>query len=487
MRCDWQCPHKKCTKLCGELCDRGPCNVPCPKLIPDCKHPCIGLCGEVCPPICRICDPELLDDPYLGPPEADARFVLLEDCNHVLGVTDLDRWVQLSMTGGRSEDREEEHRGSDSMDTAHKGSDFAHDAETEDQRDDKNKPRDRSDEEDEMGNEGQAAAAGGERQEEDTEMTDRSIKLPECSRCKTPIRRNLRYGNFVKKALKEVEEIKRRCRGDPTAVDKLYRKVEQAKTHLPHDLRQQVQSLFSKPDVPSESLLSTKFYQISMITDANNLLIQVSSAMTRWQDLANTYKTVKADLDHLIAWTLQPRNILSDQERLDVRQEFKRLAILIPLMHCLHAIKEDKIEVEPRLMCRLAACVRQLQVLGSVNDHDLDEGRRLQEELKDVVQNPYTILTDEERESIIKAVALPTGSWYACPKGHYYVIGECGRPMEVASCPECRNQIGGQNHALVNRNREAPEFDNAPGPRWTEEDDLEYAIRLQEEEFINWH
>ncbi|KAJ7333528.1 NFX1-type zinc finger-containing protein 1 [Desmophyllum pertusum] len=41
------CIHR-CTKLCGELCDRPRCNVPCTKLLP-CRHPCIGLCGETMP------------------------------------------------------------------------------------------------------------------------------------------------------------------------------------------------------------------------------------------------------------------------------------------------------------------------------------------------------------------------------------------------------------------------------------------------------
>ena len=69
--------------------------------------------------------------------------------------------------------------------------------------------------------------------------------------------------------------------------------------------------------------------------------------------------------------------------------------------------------------------------------------------------------------------------------GHYYVIGECGRPTEVASCPECRSAIGGENHALVGGNRQAPEFDNAEGPVWTEERDLEYALMLQQQEFVS--
>ena len=37
-------------------------------------------------------------------------------------------------------------------------------------------------------------------------------------------------------------------------------------------------------------------------------------------------------------------------------------------------------------------------------------------------------------------------TWYKCPNGHLYVVGECGGPMQQGRCPECRQQIGGMNH-----------------------------------------
>jgi hypothetical protein len=68
--------------------------------------------------------------------------------------------------------------------------------------------------------------------------------------------------------------------------------------------------------------------------------------------------------------------------------------------------------------------------------------------------------------------------------GHYYVIGECTRPMEVGSCPECHSPIGGELHALVQGNRHAPEFDGAPGPRWSEDEDYQLAVLMQQQEYV---
>lgn len=39
-----------------------------------------------------------------------------------------------------------------------------------------------------------------------------------------------------------------------------------------------------------------------------------------------------------------------------------------------------------------------------------------------------------------------TGHWYRCENGHPFTIGECGRAMEEALCPQCNAPVGGRNH-----------------------------------------
>lgn len=48
----------------------------------------------------------------------------------------------------------------------------------------------------------------------ETDTKNNSIQLPECPRCKTPIRRNLRYSNYVKTQLELIEKIKLKQYGD---------------------------------------------------------------------------------------------------------------------------------------------------------------------------------------------------------------------------------------------------------------------------------
>ncbi|XP_042904468.1 NFX1-type zinc finger-containing protein 1 [Parasteatoda tepidariorum] len=87
--CTWACIHKRCSRLCHELCDRTPCDKNCPEIL-ECGHACLGYCGEPCPEVCKICDPEnelfdLTEKRTLrsGRVISNEKYILLEDCNHV--------------------------------------------------------------------------------------------------------------------------------------------------------------------------------------------------------------------------------------------------------------------------------------------------------------------------------------------------------------------------------------------------------------------
>ena len=55
------------------MCDITPCDEPCEKLL-KCNHPCVGFCGDPCPPLCRECDKEDLTEIFFGTEdEPDAR------------------------------------------------------------------------------------------------------------------------------------------------------------------------------------------------------------------------------------------------------------------------------------------------------------------------------------------------------------------------------------------------------------------------------
>ena len=65
--------------------------------------------------------------------------------------------------------------------------------------------------------------------------------------------------------------------------------------------------------------------------------------------------------------------------------------------------------------------------------------------LNDLFENTFLYNLDKITLKILKSKNLGT-QWYKCPKGHLYIVGECGRPTEESVCPECNSQIGGLDH-----------------------------------------
>lgn len=97
--------------------------------------------------------------------EPDARFVYLEDCGHCIESSAMDQWMQ-----SRFESKQDE------------------------------------------------ADVGANN-------NSNSIQLPECPRCKTPIRRNLRYSKYVKTQLALIEKIKLKQYGDNEANKEGHRRL----------------------------------------------------------------------------------------------------------------------------------------------------------------------------------------------------------------------------------------------------------------------
>ena len=93
--CSIGCKHEVCKKTCGELCERKPCNKRCEEIM-KCGHQCYGLCGERCPEICRICNPDL--DPfkkdffYLSE-IGDNALIYKTKCGHYFEVEGFDHYI----------------------------------------------------------------------------------------------------------------------------------------------------------------------------------------------------------------------------------------------------------------------------------------------------------------------------------------------------------------------------------------------------------
>ncbi|KAF3482227.1 uncharacterized protein GIQ15_04986 [Arthroderma uncinatum] len=80
----------------------------------------------------------------------------------------------------------------------------------------------------------------------------------------------------------------------------------------------------------------------------------------------------------------------------------------------------------------------------------------VEESIRYMAKEWYEEVTQEEVEAVKAAmvsgsggIATHSGHWYLCKNGHPFAIGECGMPMQLATCPECGAVVGGQNHTAV--------------------------------------
>ena len=418
-KCKWKCEHHRCSRLCSEMCDRPPCDKPCKKSL-KCGHPCIGLCGEICPTKCRVCDRDEVCEIFFGNEEdEDARFIQLEECGHVIEVTACDAWME--------------------------------------QEDDESKPSE--------------------------------VQFKCCPKCKTQIRKSLRYGNIVKQTLQDYENIKKKqlVHLSDDLVRKfqvVQRKVQEVSSSLLNILKAKLENISCvlQPRMPGHEMslspqqinnVNTQLSYFSHIVTMVKQLSSIESTTGVYESLTELdigIKNIQDDIKRLIRFLLQ--QFLSDQQISDAESEVYRLMSLIKLLDLWCKLRaqgmHSSLTEDDRIT--LTSQVERVQSSGwkseKLKEKDYDEIVKFITRMSE----KYKVdgLTDAERIEVVKAIGLNQGHWFKCPNGHYYCIGECGGAMHEAKCPECGATIGGQRHTLRSDNQLAPEMDGARYAAWSD-------------------
>jgi len=80
--------------------------------------------------------------------------------------------------------------------------------------------------------------------------------------------------------------------------------------------------------------------------------------------------------------------------------------------------------------------------------------------------NSYFPCGPDDVDSIVLGALKQTDriSTWACPNGHKYVIGECGRPAQISKCP-CGAEIGGTSHVPTKQCRPVNNMRRNPPPK----------------------
>ncbi|CAF4022002.1 unnamed protein product [Adineta steineri] len=407
--CMYKCKHLQCTRLCSEPCNRGPCNKQCNKKL-KCGHYCIGICGEPCPKQCRICDKSVVQEILFGTEdEPDACFVSLPDCGHLIEVTALDRVV---------------------FDSINNSADST------------------------------------------------AIRFPVCPLCKTQIRQCMRYMPVINQVQDLIEQVKKKILGSRSEHELkekrncIIRKYKDTRANLKQIEYSQITSLFSK-------LKSGDFLRHEILILIENILIfikTIDNLLNKGKKMLtiDVFKDqIHVPLMNILKYILaheQSRNF-AEQQIQDIQSEFERIRCVIIFESFDALLKQQNPirDLKPNEIDSIETIKKLVRKSGRFRETNKKEFFNEIEKVKHLENIPGLGINERERKAIVTALNMGKGHWYVCPKGHPYVITECGGAMEESNCPECGEQIGGKKHQLVSTNRHFGTMDGSTYASWSDE------------------
>ncbi|KAJ8946028.1 hypothetical protein NQ318_023276 [Aromia moschata] len=300
------------------------------------------------------------------------------------------------------------------------------------------------------------------------------IQMKVCPKCKASIVNTQRYSNYVKRAIININNIKQRLIGSHEQnEERRERLLEQValiqeksnKLHGMTNLCNSIKKIEGRLQSSKQvSLKSGKSNRVKQPIDGLVLQALTSKIQLLWYllDVCCTPENIfmspemKAQITFILDTLVRDEDQITVQEIEDIELEINRLKRIV--------------EIHPRLLPKYATDTDNkikeeiMQLLFGYKRYTTVIDKELKRMVK---QLPTRILVrDEERREIVKALGLAKGRWYKCPNGHPYVITECGGAMQVATCPECGERIGGSNHRVLPTNQFAPEIDGAQRPLW---------------------
>ncbi|XP_013381835.1 NFX1-type zinc finger-containing protein 1-like [Lingula anatina] len=312
---------------------------------------------------------------------------------------------------------------------------------------------------------------------ESSNSTNMSIQLKCCPLCKTPIRRNLRYGKQINTQLANIELVKRKLAVDMhillTTHSRLQREISDIRQTdligLSH--AQNILAYFETKitgGTVSGNHLAFIENQINFIKRVSGMKAKLVDQQKETEKYASELKDIMKELTSLYSWIVQPRSHMSQQETTQFSAETTRLALLGNWFIMKTQIENSGRTLPPELSDQFDQTKTLLCDKKPLSPEREAKVKRIYSDVKQACPASGLRITDTERQEIVQAMGLTQGHWFKCPNGHIYAIGDCGGAMEEATCPECKACIGGQSHRLRDDNQLAGEMDGARHAAWSE-------------------
>ncbi|XP_071957433.1 NFX1-type zinc finger-containing protein 1-like [Antedon mediterranea] len=233
-----------------------------------------------------------------------------------------------------------------------------------------------------------------------------------CPVCKTPIRRNLRYGNIIKQLQMDMERVKAKINGDKHLIDLDKRRLEI-----------KISRVF---DTESRRFLSTELKTLKTpdhVTDMKNKvqflleLEKISKAGNGkiYSGYLNIETKIKKELETCKQWILKPRNRFNEQLFEDISLELQRIKYFMELYVLKSILHTSKISKDG-LVDYLSMVKKRVAGVKPLKEDDIKTVDFCLKKIR------------EKCGCIIPGI---------CPKGHIYAIGDCGGATMESKCPEC--------------------------------------------------
>ncbi|CAK6952727.1 NFX1-type zinc finger-containing protein 1 [Scomber scombrus] len=297
-----------------------------------------------------------------------------------------------------------------------------------------------------------------------------AIKLKECPRCRTPIRKNLRYGSHINRSLAEIEMVKEKINGNQKDIEKHKRALQKQwndNLHICETHQQEYMNI--------QKRLEMRYHtanELWVLENKMDFLLRVEKLLKIEREEMSILQGNKfrKTVQDFVRWLDGFQSKFTEQQVFDLQRELRRLTLLAEFnAQCNMASKRglsNKIQSEVQTMEKV------LEKLGQFTEQDEERVKEIMKELSKTVPLTGLGISDEERKMIISAVKMPPGHWHKCPNGHVYLIADCGGAMQSRTCPDCDATIGGANHRLASGNHVATEMDGAQHPAWSEVNNL---------------
>ncbi|CAH0548132.1 unnamed protein product [Brassicogethes aeneus] len=443
-KCIYRCPHSKCSRKCGEVCT--PCAHRCDR---KCKHQqCTKNCGEICsvPPCEEPCDKRLkCGHPCVG--------FCGDPCPTLCRICDQEELTEILF----GDEDEPDARFVQLKDCGH--------------------------------------VLESEGLNRWFMKTDSEIQVKACPKCKSPVIKTLRFSDYLKQAMLDVEKVKSKVNGTKddnetktlelfSLLSNLYLKVEE-RTPLIKPFMQALlkritpnEKSRNRPLASELNAIQAKIQILEHIVilcqvegDERDVLRQIfgqarvnnKSYLSEDKWVINQVKMIIKVLEN------DQDDRISNQEIEDINQELTRLQRIMQFERIIasphYASVKTKVAVHVRIIEN--SLFRKVRYSSVLDDRIMDYLKELNKQVASNVE-----ITDAERRSIVEAMGMTRGHWFKCPNGHVYAIGDCGGAMVESKCNECGATIGGGSHRLRDDNTFAPEMDGAAQPAWSNTTDL---------------